>query len=76
MRIEAYRVIITPLTAEDGGGFWAEVPELPGCFSDGETQHDALTNVHDAIGCWIEAMEEMGAPIPEPQHGDRMRAAA
>jgi hypothetical protein len=44
-----YPVIIEPLAAEDGGGFIAAVPDLPGCMSDGETPKEALTNVRDAI---------------------------
>ena len=66
-----YEVDIRPLTADDGGGFIAIVPELPGCFSDGETPEEALRNAYDAIGCWMEAAEEMGRPVPEPR-----RAAA
>jgi hypothetical protein len=30
-----YPIIIRPLTAEDGGGYLAEVPDLPGCMRDG-----------------------------------------
>jgi antitoxin HicB len=65
--VRAYEVVIRPLSVEDGGGFFASVPELPGCHSDGETPEEALANVYDGIGCWIEAMEEMGAPVPEPR---------
>lgn len=36
-----YTVLIHP--AEEGG-FWAEVPELPGCYSQGDTIQDALSN--------------------------------
>lgn len=62
-----HKVVIEPLSAEDGGGFLATVPELPGCMSDGETPAEALANVEDAIGCWIEAAREMGRTIPEPR---------
>ena len=31
-----YTVVVEPMTAEDGGGFVATVPDLPGCMSDGE----------------------------------------
>jgi antitoxin HicB len=65
--VRAYEVVIRPLSVEDGGGFFASVPELPGCHSDGETPEEALANVYDGIGCWIEAMEEMGAHVPEPR---------
>ncbi|MBM3565457.1 MAG: type II toxin-antitoxin system HicB family antitoxin [Alphaproteobacteria bacterium] len=34
------------------GGFWAEVPAIPGCASQGETMEELLRNVHEAIeGC-------------------------
>ena len=66
-----YEVDIRPLSEEDGGGFTAVVPDLPGCRSDGETPHEALTNAYDAIGCWIEAAAELGRAVPTPR-----RAAA
>ena len=34
------------------GGYWAEVPAIPGCVSQGETREELLTNVQEAIeGC-------------------------
>lgn len=34
------------------GGFWAEVPTIPGCVSQGETMDELVTNLHEAIeGC-------------------------
>jgi len=35
-----YKVVIEPLSGEDGG-YLATVPELPGCTSDGETRSEA-----------------------------------
>lgn len=36
----------------DEGGFWAEVPAIPGCASEGETLVELLENVHEAVeGC-------------------------
>lgn len=61
-----YPVLISPLSAEDGGGFLATVPDLPGCMSDGETPQEALSNVQDAIESWIEAAQDTGRDIPEP----------
>jgi antitoxin HicB len=61
-----YPVVITPLSVEDGGGFAATVPDLPGCMSDGETPEEALHNVLDAIDSWIEMAEELGHSVPEP----------
>lgn len=66
MNIQGYAIVIQPLSAEDGGGFAATVPDLPGCMSDGETPHEALANVEDAIRTWIEAANDLGHRIPEP----------
>ena len=41
MRNPDYAVLIEPLSEEDGGGFVATVPDLPGCMSDGDTREAA-----------------------------------
>jgi len=61
-----YRVLIEPLTPEDGGGFVAVVPDLPGCMSDGETPEEALANVRDAIAQWIDEARALGRSVPPP----------
>lgn len=61
-----YRVVIEPLSQEDGGGYFATVPDLPGCMSDGETPEEAVANVQDAILSWIEAATELGREVPLP----------
>jgi antitoxin HicB len=61
-----YPVVIEPLPQEDGGGFLATVPDLPGCMSDGETREEAARNVSDAIRAWIEEAKNLGRPVPEP----------
>jgi predicted RNase H-like HicB family nuclease len=68
-----YPVLIEPLSPEDGGGFVATVPALPGCMSDGDTPEEALVNVQDAIAAWIEAARNLGRPVPAPPQ--RMAAA-
>jgi predicted RNase H-like HicB family nuclease len=41
------------------GGFWAEVPAIPGCASQGETMEELLRNLHEAIeGCLSVDVEE------------------
>jgi predicted RNase H-like HicB family nuclease len=67
MSARDYEIHIRPLTEEEGGGYPAIVPELPGCKSDGDAQREALENVLDAIGCWIEAAQEMGRTVPPPR---------
>ncbi len=56
-----YTVIIH--TAEEGG-YWAEVPALPGCFSQGETVEKTLENIKEAIDLHIESLKEEGQEIP------------
>ncbi len=48
MKIKA---IIHP--AEEGG-YWAEVPALPGCITEGKTMEKILINLKDAIEGWLE----------------------
>ncbi len=62
----AHRIVIEPLSADDGGGYFATVPDLPGCMSDGETPEEAIVNVQDAIHSWIEAALELGRDVPRP----------
>jgi antitoxin HicB len=59
-----YPVIVSPLTEEDGGGFLATVPDLPGCMSDGETPAEAIENVQDAIEEWLDLAHKLGREIP------------
>lgn len=61
-----YPVIVSPLLAEDGGGFSVVVPDPPGCMSDGETPEEAIAKVQDAIAAWIEAAQDLGRPVPRP----------
>lgn len=45
-------------TAEEGG-FWAEVPALPGCVTQAETMEELIPNIHEAIeGCLSVEVEE------------------
>nr|WP_319537902.1 type II toxin-antitoxin system HicB family antitoxin [uncultured Methanospirillum sp.] len=46
-----YTIIIHP--AEEGG-FWVEVPMLPGCFSQGESIEEVMSNASEAIDLHIE----------------------
>jgi predicted RNase H-like HicB family nuclease len=48
----------------DEGGFWVEVPALPGCYSQGETREEALQNVREAIELFLEGLQEQGTDIP------------
>ena len=56
-----YSVIVHD--AEEGG-YWAEVPALPGCYSQGESVDDALENVKEAIALYLEVLANEDANIP------------
>jgi len=48
----------------DEGGFWAEVPALPGCFSQGETIEETIAHTKEAIELHISCLKEDGEEIP------------
>ncbi|MBE9016006.1 type II toxin-antitoxin system HicB family antitoxin [Chroococcidiopsidales cyanobacterium LEGE 13417] len=39
-------------------GYWAEVPALSGCITEGETMEEVMTNLKDAIEGWLEVANE------------------
>ena len=45
----------------------ADVPELPGCMAHGETYEDALANIKEVMGLWVETAREFNDPVPEPK---------
>jgi predicted RNase H-like HicB family nuclease len=49
------------------GGFWGEVPAIPGCGSQGETLEELMSNLHEAIeGC-------LAVDVAEPRAGGKER---
>jgi len=51
-----YRVNIKK--TDEGYAVWC--PGLPGCWSQGETEEEALENIKDAIQAYLETVEELG----------------
>ena len=49
------------------GGFWSEIPALPGCYSQGETIDETLRNTKEAIEAHLTALREdqVAAPVEE-----------
>jgi predicted RNase H-like HicB family nuclease len=45
----------------------AEVPELPGCKTHGDTYEEALAMAQEAMQGWIEVARELGRPVPQPK---------
>jgi predicted RNase H-like HicB family nuclease len=56
------RVLVHP--AEEGG-FWAEIPALPGCVSEGDTFEETLANIQEAAEGWLAVAAEQ--PLAEDQ---------
>jgi predicted RNase H-like HicB family nuclease len=50
------------------GGYWAEVPALPGCVTQAETIDELRANLREAIEGWLEA----GAPESPPNAEDQI----
>ena len=50
--------------AEEGGS-WAEVPALEGCFAQGETVEEVMTDTRGAITAHLAALAEDGQSLPE-----------
>jgi predicted RNase H-like HicB family nuclease len=49
------------------GGYWAEVPAIPGCATQGETMEELIVNLHEAVeGC-------LAVEIAETKPGNRDR---
>ncbi len=48
------------------GPFGVTVPDLPGCFSAGDTLADALENTREAIALHVEGLLSDGEPVPPP----------
>jgi len=46
------------------GGYWAEVPALPGCYSQGESVEETMKNIKEAIESHLEALREDKQDIP------------
>ncbi len=59
-----YTVIVHE--AEEGG-YWTEVPSLPGTGSQGETLDEAIENTKEAIALMIEHLRETDEPVPAPK---------
>ena len=65
-----------PIAMELGtptSAFGVVVPDLPGCFSAGDTLDEALVAVEEAAAAWIDAALDEGEAIPAPSSLDALR---
>ncbi len=61
------RYLIEIFWSDEDSAYVAVVPDLPGCSAVGETEEQALKEVHDAIDAWIAACRAAGDPVPVPR---------
>lgn len=43
---------------EDKDGYWAEVPSLPGCYTQADTMEDLIPNIREAVAGYLKVREE------------------
>lgn len=53
--VEHYAVVIHD---DPEGGYWAEAPALPGCYSQGETIEELKQNIREAIAGVLEVLQD------------------
>lgn len=68
-----YPIAIEP--GSDNTAWGVIVPDLPGCFSAGDTLEDAMIQAESAIAVWIETALDAGQEIPAPSSIEAVRAA-
>jgi|FEC22Drversion2_1045045.scaffolds.fasta_scaffold00540_23 predicted RNase H-like HicB family nuclease len=65
-----------PILIEEGtdtAAFGVVVPDLPGCFSAGDTLDEALEAAKEAAAAWIDTALDEGMPIPPPSSLEEVR---
>lgn len=62
---------IKAIVHEEGDGFWAEVPGMPGCVTEGDTMEELVSNLREAIEGWIEADQELKMSVRAEDKGSR-----
>lgn len=69
-----YVAIIEDAGPDFAVGVW--FPDLPGCFSAGDTLDEAMTNAPEALALWIESMLDDGKAIPRARTPSELKADA
>ncbi len=61
------RQYVMVIEEEPEGGFHGTFPDVPGCFTQGDTVEGLLANAEDALETHFAGLLESGLPIPEPK---------
>ncbi|HGJ67081.1 TPA: type II toxin-antitoxin system HicB family antitoxin [bacterium] len=59
-----FNIILEP---DEDGGFSVTVPALDGCFTQGETEQEAIENAKEAILCYLEGLEKVNQIKSKPK---------
>lgn len=65
MRLIEYKIVIQK--NDEGDGYWAYSPDLPGCNSIGETLVEVKSNIKEAMIGYLETLASLNQTIPLPQ---------
>jgi predicted RNase H-like HicB family nuclease len=65
-----YPIAIEPAT--ETTAFGVIVPDLPGCFSAGDTLDEALAGAEEAAAAWVDAALDAGEAVPAPSSLDTL----
>lgn len=70
--LEYYLSLKYPVTVypDTDGGYVAEIKDLPGCLTQGETLEETMININEARELWLETVYENGDKIPLPSTDD------
>ena len=60
------KLVYPMIVHDDSDGLWAEFPDFPGCFTDGDTLTELFENAQDAIACDLEDGISSDIMIPNP----------
>lgn len=66
-----YPIAIEP--GDETTAFGVIVPDLPGCFSAGDTLDEAMAGAEEAAAAWVDATLDSGGAIPSPSSLDALR---
>ena len=60
----AFQVLVHRVPVSEGGGYWVEVPSVPGCATQGETLDELLDNIQDALRGVLDVISESSEGMP------------
>lgn len=62
--METMKLAMIVHEAEEGG-FWASFPDLPGCFTQGDTLGEIRENAREAVSGHLAVMRDRGEDVPD-----------